>query len=98
MNGQENRGVIEVGQLAKIWRLHLREGMPIKEISRTLGLSRTTVKRWLRAGDMKVPAYPKRSSPSKLDAYKDVRGGGGIRKMRFAVEGRGKSGGVRVIY
>ena len=27
-----------------------------------------------------------------------VRGGGGIRKMRFAVEGRGKSGGVRVIY
>ena len=23
-----------------------------------------------------------------------VRGGGGIRKMRFAVEGRGKSGGV----
>ncbi len=27
-----------------------------------------------------------------------VRGGGGIRKMRFAIEGRGKSGGVRVIY
>jgi len=27
-----------------------------------------------------------------------VRGGGGIRKMRFAVDGRGKSGGVRVIY
>jgi transposase len=72
MNGQENRGVIEVGQLAKIRRLHLREGMPIKEISRTLGLSRNTVKRWLRSADMKVPAYPKRSSPSKLDAYKEV--------------------------
>jgi hypothetical protein len=27
-----------------------------------------------------------------------VRGGGGIRKIRFGVEGRGKSGGVRVIY
>jgi hypothetical protein len=27
-----------------------------------------------------------------------VRGGGGIRKMRFALDGRGKSGGVRVIY
>jgi hypothetical protein len=26
------------------------------------------------------------------------RAGGGIRKMRFAVSGRGKSGGVRVIY
>jgi hypothetical protein len=27
-----------------------------------------------------------------------IKGGGGIRKMRFAVSGRGKSGGVRVIY
>lgn len=27
-----------------------------------------------------------------------VRGGGGIRKIRFALPGRGKSGGVRVIY
>ncbi len=27
-----------------------------------------------------------------------VRGGGGIRKMRFALPGRGKSGGIRVIY
>jgi len=27
-----------------------------------------------------------------------VRGGGGLRKLRWAVEGRGKSGGIRVIY
>jgi len=27
-----------------------------------------------------------------------IRGGNGIRKMRFAIGGRGKSGGVRVIY
>ena len=27
-----------------------------------------------------------------------IRGGGGIRKMRFAIDGRGKSGGVRTIY
>ena len=27
-----------------------------------------------------------------------IRGGGGIRKVRFAVQGRGKSGGIRVIY
>ncbi|NOT68676.1 MAG: type II toxin-antitoxin system RelE/ParE family toxin [Methylophilaceae bacterium] len=27
-----------------------------------------------------------------------VKGGGGIRKMRHAAQGRGKSGGVRVIY
>ena len=27
-----------------------------------------------------------------------VKGGGGIRKMRYSMQGRGKSGGVRVIY
>ena len=27
-----------------------------------------------------------------------IKGGGGIRKMRYAAQGRGKSGGVRVIY
>lgn len=27
-----------------------------------------------------------------------IKGGGGIRKLRQAVQGRGKSGGVRVIY
>ncbi len=27
-----------------------------------------------------------------------IRGGGGIRKLRYALPGRGKSGGVRVIY
>lgn len=27
-----------------------------------------------------------------------IQGGGGIRKLRHAVQGRGKSGGVRVIY
>lgn len=27
-----------------------------------------------------------------------IRGSGGIRKLRYAVQGRGKSGGIRVIY
>lgn len=27
-----------------------------------------------------------------------IRGSGGLRKIRFAVKGKGKSGGVRVIY
>ena len=37
-----------------------------------------------------------------LSAYPDagdlIRGSGGIRKVRWAAEGKGKSGGVRVIY
>ena len=33
--------------------------------------------------------------PAKGDV---IRGGGGIRKLRFAAKGKGKSGGIRVIY
>jgi hypothetical protein len=32
------------------------------------------------------------------DLGKVIPGGGGLRKVRWALEGRGKSGGVRVIY
>lgn len=32
------------------------------------------------------------------DAGKVIPGGGGLRKVRWALEGRGKSGGIRVIY
>jgi hypothetical protein len=35
------------------------------------------------------------SDPARGDV---VRGGGGVRKLRFALPGAGKSGGVRVIY
>jgi transcriptional regulator with XRE-family HTH domain len=44
--------------------------MPIREISRRTGLSRNTIKKYL-AGDIVEPAYPKRRSPSKLDAFAD---------------------------
>ena len=33
-----------------------------------------------------------------LESGKVVRGSGGVRKVRWAMAGRGKSGGVRVIY
>jgi len=32
------------------------------------------------------------------DAGNVIPGGGGLRKLRWALEGRGKSGGVRLIY
>ena len=40
--------MIKVGTLAKIRRLHLRDGVPIKEIQRRTGMARNTIKTWLR--------------------------------------------------
>jgi transcriptional regulator with XRE-family HTH domain len=42
--------------------------MSILEIARRTGLSRNTVKKYLRAGDNE-PRYAKRTSSSKLDPY-----------------------------
>jgi transposase len=42
--------------------------MSIREISRRTGLSRNTVKKYLRS-DEAEPTYAKRISPSKLDPY-----------------------------
>jgi transposase-like protein len=46
-----------VGTLAKIRRLHLREGVPIKEIERRTGIARNTIKSWLRKGQMGSPRF-----------------------------------------
>ena len=55
--------------LAKIRRMHLRDGLPLREIAKRTGLSRNTIRRWLRSGQSE-PVYPKRVSPSRLDPYR----------------------------
>jgi transposase len=60
--------VIDVALLSVIRRWYLREQMPIREIARRTGLSRNTIKKYL-ATDVVEPRYPKRRSPSKLDAF-----------------------------
>lgn len=54
----------------EVRRWALREQMSIREIARRTGLSRNTVKKYLRAGD-EAPRYAKRASSSKLDPYAD---------------------------
>jgi hypothetical protein len=51
--------VIKVGTLAKIRRLRLRKGVPIKEIERRTGL-REKPSRRLRRSQMVEPKYPPR--------------------------------------
>ena len=58
-----------MGTLAKIRRLHLREGVPIKEIERRTGIARNTIKSWLRRGQMVEPKYPARVMATKLDGF-----------------------------
>jgi transposase len=51
-----------------IRRWHLRDQVSLREIARRLGISRNTVRRYLRS-DVVEPGYPERHSPSKLDGH-----------------------------
>src|SRR5690606_15746704 len=57
--------------LAKIRRIHFRDKVPVREIARRTGLSRNTVRNWLRQASMTEPKYPARVVPSILDSYKE---------------------------
>ena len=54
--------------LSVIRRWHLRDGISIREITRRTGLSRGTVRKYLRS-DVVEPRYAKRRSTSKLDPF-----------------------------
>jgi len=64
--------VIKVGTLAKIRRLYFRDKQSIKEICRQTGLSRNTVRSWLREPEMVEPGYPARRVVTKLDDYAET--------------------------
>ena len=54
--------------LGIIRRWHIRDQVPLREIARRLGISRNTVRRYLRS-EMTEPSYAERRSPSAIDKY-----------------------------
>jgi transposase len=62
--------VIDMALLSVIRRWHFREHLSIREISRRTGLSRNTVRKYLRSGEVE-PRFKVPGRPSKLDLYAD---------------------------
>jgi len=57
--------------LGKIRRMFLRDKLSLHEISRRTGLSRNTIRTWLRKpeGELTVPSYRRGLGPLKLSPY-----------------------------
>ncbi len=62
--------VIDMALFSVIRRWHFRDQLSIREISRRTGLSRNTVRRYLRT-DTVEPVFKVPERPSKLDAFAD---------------------------
>ncbi len=60
--------------LSVIRRWHFRDEMPIREIERRTGLSRNTIRKYLRAGVVE-PAFKVPERPSKLDPFAEKLSG-----------------------
>jgi transposase len=60
--------------LSVIRRWHFRERMPIREIERRTGLSRNTIRKYLRAGTVE-PKFKVPDRPSKLDPFAEKLSG-----------------------
>jgi hypothetical protein len=63
-----------MGLLNVIRRMALREQLPIREIARRTGLSRNTVKKYLKAGTIE-PKFTTPERPSKLDPFAEKLAG-----------------------
>src|SRR5690606_39271004 len=57
--------------IARMRRRHFRDKIPLRDIARRTGLSRNTLRQWLRQSEMREPSYPPRTVPSILDPYKE---------------------------
>ncbi len=63
--------MITVDMLAKIRRMHFRDALSFRDIARRTGLSRNTVRAWLRQPEVVEPIYPKQrlGHAAKLDSW-----------------------------
>lgn len=63
-------GVIDMALLSVIRRWHFREQLSIREIARRTGLSRNTIRKYLRLDGVE-PKFKLPERPSKLDPFAD---------------------------
>jgi len=77
-----------MGFLSVIRRWALRDKMPLREISRRTGLSRNTIRKYLRA-EIVAPSFRTPARPSKLDPFAEKLSGWLVKEQRKSRKDRG---------
>jgi transposase len=63
--------MIDMASFSVPRRWHFRDGMPIREITRSMGLSRNAVRKYLASGEL-GPRHRRPKSLSRLDDYEQI--------------------------
>jgi transposase len=62
--------MITMEMLGKVRRMHLRDQLSLHEIAKRTGLSRNTIKKWLRTDEeVTAPVYRREAGPGKLTPF-----------------------------
>ena len=65
--------MITMEMFGKIRRMHLRDKLSLHEITKRTGLSRNTLRKWLRMPEeAATPTYRRNEVPGKLAAYHET--------------------------
>lgn len=61
--------MISMEIMGKIWRMYFRDKLSLYEIAKRTGLSRNTIRKWVRALETKQPVYQRREVFNKLSPF-----------------------------
>jgi transposase-like protein len=64
--------VISMEMLGKIRRMYFRDKLSLHQIAKRTGLSRNTIRKWVRAPEASQPAYQRCASFNKLNPFHET--------------------------
>lgn len=64
--------MISMEMMGKIRRMYFRDKLSLHEIAKRTGLSRNTIRKWVRASESKQPVYQRRAVFNKLSPFHEM--------------------------
>ena len=64
--------MITMEMIGKIRRMYLRDKLSLHEITKRTGLSRNTIRKWVRPPETEVPTYRRSETPKKLTDFHEM--------------------------
>ncbi|RMU43493.1 hypothetical protein ALP29_05056 [Pseudomonas syringae pv. avii] len=87
--------VISMEMMGKIRRMYFRDKLSLHQIAKRTGLSRNTIRKWLRAPETKQPVYQRQAAFNKLSPFHGTRAGSQSRFASGKTQPQNRKGSLR---